>query len=160
MEAITHIKYQCINLITPSLITSRSSQLIPDGSYLPKSLKDGFTVENGYLYVYEDPTEDMFLFIEDAEHPSNLHNPEDDHRFLIYRIDPNNYRGWKDGVQEDRSCFSAAYVHRVFRIIDEFRMTGKPEPDCWKDMVGICKKVLKIDLEEMAAAFAEANVFG
>jgi hypothetical protein len=153
------IQNQCINLIVPSLITSRKGPLISAESHIPESVKVGITLENGYLYVYEDPEVNLLLFILDAEHSRHRHNPEDDHRFMIYRVHPNLYRQWKAGENPDQAYFHTSYTHPVYRIIDEYRNGTEIFSMCWTDMIGVCEKILKVNLYEMETAFEESHVF-
>lgn len=153
------IQNQCINLVVPSLITSRKGPLIPAESHIPDCVWVGITIDRGYLYVYEDPDEDLLLFILDAEHSHHLHNPEDEHRYIIQRVHPDLYRQWKAGENRDKAYFHTIYNHPVYRIIDEYRNGTEIISLCWTDMASVTMKILKVDLYEMEAVFEESHIF-
>lgn len=150
-----HVLFQCVNLMVPSLINTWKYNPAKFSAFLPKELLQSEEV----LYAFEEPDTGMFLFIE--RHVADASDPGNDAIYHIYRVHPDVYTAWKkDPPIGSTYKYHAKYMHYVYRIIEEERQhMWSAFHECWSDIALICNQVLHIDVEDMAFAFEEANIF-
>lgn len=150
-----HVLFQCVNLMVPSLITTWKYNPANFSAFLPSD----FLQSEEILFAYEDPGADLLLFIE--RYIADPADPGDESLYRIYCLHPDVYKGWKKTPPQNGAYkYHAKYTHHVYRIIEEARQHLWPAfQECWADMTEICKQVLHIDMEDMAFAFEEANIF-
>ena len=150
-----HVLFQCVNLMIPSLINTWKYNPAKFSAFLPKELLQSEEV----LYAFEDVDTELFLFIE--RHVSDASDPGNASIYHIYRVHPDVYTTWKKDPPTDSAYkYHAKYIHYVYRIIEEERHhMWSAFHECWADIALICNQVLHIDMEDMAFAFEEANIF-